>query len=573
MFLREGFSISTTDQGDGFKETLAEEKKSIDEDVESFFREQVIPSFTHQEQLSDQNDIGIEVLTDIINETYDEELEDRSEIVPTGLETEIGAEALRFTHPESEYGSLEHPPKRLRPAMFRWMGRELLEEDPDWDSIIQVPDEWNGTELRSFNSWEEVETSENNVEPEEVYMQELDRVSIAVELLHNYTLAHDDPIDGDETRRGKPVSWVEIKDKAVEKYGIDEEEAKRLGKDLSINMGDLMHDLPYSVIADSNFTGQKVSEMVSNFADGSMRIAMGQERDILMEYLSQSDVLDEENRSELAEDLFGTGPARNGYIDMSDKKTGDLYANSAVLGAIAADANRKALKIESGQNNFLKDVESTEEIIKQLKNLDTDTSELEAEVHMASDLHQAYQVLEESGQDYGLEIEVVDQIEEAASYARAAALSFQITDDVNELVNGARYGTHSDKPEKQPTDVLNGKTTLAYMTAVKSIENQMEQLEDEIQERVENGDYGTLNPLKDRKRKLQHDRIMIDRLYGNQDASSDEVMDVSERVLENSSAQEVYETCSRFVDQALENAGIDDGELKGLAEYMHERDF
>ena len=485
----------------------------------------------------------------------------------------MGSEALRFTHPESEYGELKHPPKRLRPAMFRWMGRELLEDDRDWDKIIEVPDEWNGTELTEVNSWEEVKASDMEVDPENVYREELDRVSIAVELLHNYTLAHDDPIDGDETRRGKPVSWVEIKEKAVERYGIDEEEAKRLGKDLSINMGDLMHDLPYSVISSSNFTDQKVSEMVSNFADGSMRIAMGQERDILMEYLTQSDVLDEENRSELAQDLFGTGPARNGYIDMSDKKTGDLYATSAVLGAIAADASQEVLRIDTGQDKASKQVESAEDIVKQLESLESDTSELEAQVYMASDVEQAYEILEESGEAQGLDVEVIDQVKEAASYARAAALSFQITDDVNELVNGARFGTDSDKPEKQPTDVLNGKTTLAYMTAVKSIENQVEQLEDEIQERIEGEEYGTLNPLKDRKRRLEQDRIMIDRLYGNPDASSDEVMDVSERVLENSSAQEVYETCSRFVNEALENAGIDEGELKGLAEYMHERDF
>lgn len=515
----------------------------------------------------------METITEIINETYRESFSDRSEIVPTDMEGEMAEEALRFTHPESEHGELKHPPKRLRPAMFRWVGKEILDEDPEWDRIIEVPDEWNGEDLSGVSSWEQVQNSDADVDPLEVYEQELDDVSIAVEILHNYTLAHDDPIDGDETRRGVPVSWVEIKDKAVEEYGIDEDEAAQLGKDLSVNLGDLMHDLPYSIISGSNFTDEKITEMVSTFADGSMRIAMGQQRDILMEYLDQEDVLDEESRSALAEDLFGSGPARNGYIDMSDKKTGDLYATSAALGAIAADASENVLRLESGEEVAHGQVESSEDVLEHLEDLEADTSEIEADVYMASDLEEAYQVLQEAGEEYGVQADIIDEKEEAASYARAAALSFQITDDVNELVNGAEYGTDSDKPEKQPTDVLNGKTTLTYMTAVKSIENQMEQLEEEIEERVEEEDYGTLGPLKDRKRQLEHDRIMIDRLYGNQDASSDEVMDVSERVLDNSSAQEVYETCSRFVNQALERAGVDDGELKGLAEYMHERDF
>jgi geranylgeranyl pyrophosphate synthase len=523
--------------------------------------------------LVEDSEIGIETITEIINETYRESFSDRSEIVPTDMEEEMAEEALRFTHPESEHGELKHPPKRLRPAMFRWVGKEILDEDPEWDRIVDVPEEWNGEDLSGVSSWEQVHDSEADVDPLEVYEQEIDEVSIAVEILHNYTLAHDDPIDGDETRRGVPVSWVEIKDKAVEEYDMDEADAAQLGKDLSVNLGDLMHDLPYSIISSSNLTDEKITEMVSTFADGSMRIAMGQQRDILMEYLNQKDVLNEESRSALAEDLFGSGPARNGYIDMSDKKTGDLYATSAALGAIAADANENVLRLESGEEVVHSNVESSQDIVEQLEDLETDTSRLEADVYMASDLEEAYQVLQEADEEYDVQADIIDEKDEIASYARAAALSFQITDDVNELVNGAEHGTDSDKPEKQPTDVLNGKTTLTYMTALKSIENQMEQLEEEIEERVEEEDYGTLGPLKDRKRQLEHDRIMIDRLYGNQDASSDEVMDVSERVLDNSSAQEVYETCSRFVNQALERAGVDDGELRGLAEYMHERDF
>jgi len=47
-------------------------------------------------------------------------------------------------------------------------------------------------------------------------------VAAGIELLHNFTLIHDDVMDGDEHRRNKPTVW------------------KRYGKDSAINYGDMM---------------------------------------------------------------------------------------------------------------------------------------------------------------------------------------------------------------------------------------------------------------------------------------------------------------------------------------------
>ena len=75
----------------------------------------------------------------------------------------------------------------------------------------------------------------------EEQIDEIRRVSIAVELLHSGHLIHDDLIDDDETRRGKPTFHVQLKnemDKVSKAMNIsekDKEEKGRLyGRDLSI---------------------------------------------------------------------------------------------------------------------------------------------------------------------------------------------------------------------------------------------------------------------------------------------------------------------------------------------------
>jgi len=61
----------------------------------------------------------------------------------------------------------------------------------------------------------------------------------AVELYHNWTLIHDDIIDEDDLRRGKPSLHREIENAARED-GYDEG-AEKYGRDIAILVGDLMH--------------------------------------------------------------------------------------------------------------------------------------------------------------------------------------------------------------------------------------------------------------------------------------------------------------------------------------------
>jgi len=61
----------------------------------------------------------------------------------------------------------------------------------------------------------------------------------AVELYHNWTLIHDDIIDEDETRRGKPSLHREIQAEVSE--CTSPEVAEKYGRDIAILVGDLMH--------------------------------------------------------------------------------------------------------------------------------------------------------------------------------------------------------------------------------------------------------------------------------------------------------------------------------------------
>lgn len=61
----------------------------------------------------------------------------------------------------------------------------------------------------------------------------------AVELYHNWTLIHDDIIDEDDLRRGKPSLHREI-EAAVKKSDKDEG-AEKYGRDIAILVGDLLH--------------------------------------------------------------------------------------------------------------------------------------------------------------------------------------------------------------------------------------------------------------------------------------------------------------------------------------------
>ena len=125
----------------------------------------------------------------------------------------------------------------------------------------------------------------------------------AIELLHDFSLIHDDIMDGDETRRGKPTVW--------KKYGIPQ----------AILSGDLMYAYAYQALIDS--IPQKkdsMHEIFQTFSDAIIHINEGQGLDL--EFEMRDDVTVDE------------------YLEMVWKKTGALIAAAVKLGALYAGADQ-----------------------------------------------------------------------------------------------------------------------------------------------------------------------------------------------------------------------------------------
>ena len=129
----------------------------------------------------------------------------------------------------------------------------------------------------------------------------------ALEMLHNYTLVHDDIEDNSDTRHNRPALW--------KKYGLP----------LAINAGDLLYTLALSAAAEADLISgrnglRKTMEM-------SEQLYLGQHRDIMFE--KRTDI-------EKAE-----------YLQMVRGKTSALIGCAFTLGALAGGADEEtAAKFE-----------------------------------------------------------------------------------------------------------------------------------------------------------------------------------------------------------------------------------
>ncbi len=116
----------------------------------------------------------------------------------------------------------------------------------------------------------------------------------AVELLHNFTLVHDDIMDHDETRRGRPTVHA------------------RWNPNVALLAGDALLVLAYQSLAKA--PARHLPRLLSLFSAGTMSICEGQAFDL--EFESSATVnLDD-------------------YFQMIDKKTARLLSLSAEMGAI-----------------------------------------------------------------------------------------------------------------------------------------------------------------------------------------------------------------------------------------------
>lgn len=135
----------------------------------------------------------------------------------------------------------------------------------------------------------------------------------AIEILHNFTLVHDDIMDNADTRRGKVTIH--------KKWSVNE----------AILVGDELIGLSYRSLLRTK--SPRIDEIVKVFTDGVIEVCEGQALD--KEYETADDVtLDD-------------------YVVMIKKKTAELLKTSALMGAIIAGAADNEIETIGNYSKYL----------------------------------------------------------------------------------------------------------------------------------------------------------------------------------------------------------------------------
>ncbi len=135
-------------------------------------------------------------------------------------------------------------------------------------------------------------------------MERAKPAAVAVEMLHNFTLLHDDIMDNSPLRRGKPTVF------------------KKYGTNSAILSGDTMFAKAFTYLYECD--KDKISELVEIMLQGSIEVCEGQAYD--MEFETRDDVTIEQ------------------YLEMIRLKTGVLLSTALSLGAVVAGCGRDDLE-------------------------------------------------------------------------------------------------------------------------------------------------------------------------------------------------------------------------------------
>lgn len=124
--------------------------------------------------------------------------------------------------------------------------------------------------------------------------------AVAIELLHNFTLVHDDIMDEDDTRRGRPTVH------------------KKWNPAIAILAGDALYALSYRCLLQTD--SPRLREIIELFTEGILTVCEGQAYDL-----------------EFEERLTVALPE---YLDMIQKKTACLLDISARIGALIGNGSK-----------------------------------------------------------------------------------------------------------------------------------------------------------------------------------------------------------------------------------------
>ncbi|MBD3197686.1 MAG: hypothetical protein GF317_21720 [Candidatus Lokiarchaeota archaeon] len=156
-------------------------------------------------------------------------------------------------------------------------------------------------------------------------INEIRKVSIAVELLHNAHLIQDDLIDNDEVRRGVPTFHRQMKLEIEEIYRsnnhqTDPQKSPYFGRDMGILGGTYAYVLGMDIIKNSNFQNKLKLMAVKEYTEAVDYLLKGQ---IIEEYM---------NYHNLTMSL-------EQYLNIAEMLRARVFEKSARIGAILAKGN------------------------------------------------------------------------------------------------------------------------------------------------------------------------------------------------------------------------------------------
>ena len=128
--------------------------------------------------------------------------------------------------------------------------------------------------------------------------------ALSIELFHNFTLIHDDIVDGDELRRGRPTVW------------------KLVGTDHAINSGDAQMLMSLQTVLNDDHLTAKERNLTQTFLSQQyLKVIEGQFLDFTL----------------TNQPLGSEGVSEEKYLEMVKRKTADLIAAATgVVGVVAA---------------------------------------------------------------------------------------------------------------------------------------------------------------------------------------------------------------------------------------------
>ncbi|MGZ4929668.1 MAG: polyprenyl synthetase family protein [Halobacteriota archaeon] len=135
-----------------------------------------------------------------------------------------------------------------------------------------------------------------------IELQQILPAAVAVELVHNFTLVHDDIMDSDETRRS--IETVHTK------WGVSE----------GILAGDVLYGKSFEVLSYTQAKPENVTKCLRLLSKACLHVCEGQWLDITFE--------NDRRISEVQ------------YLEMIEKKTASLYAAALAMGGILADGTK-----------------------------------------------------------------------------------------------------------------------------------------------------------------------------------------------------------------------------------------